>query len=245
MKSLKIHLSKSRTNGLPGQMSSLPRAALAFTLVELLIVCAILSVLIGMLVMGVNHLNRSSRIKATHVALENLNAMLSELEASTPNQRGLVDMEKHIWDNDNPAINNPKVVAAPNDITASAYTSGASTDRYNSNAVKKTQAVMDRLYLLPAVRDALSKYPEDRKMSLTGSTVGDRAPILLDDFGNPILYVPTEGMTGVDTSNGTVTIPGTGHGYWISAGPDGCVTTLPGHTYSNPPGDDNITSARH
>lgn len=47
------------------------------------------------------------------------------------------------------------------------------------------------------------------------------SPLLLDAFGNPILYFPAQGLRIEDGSNGRVITSPDGQGFFASAGPDG------------------------
>ena len=61
-------------------------------------------------------------------------------------------------------------------------------------------------------------------------------PAIADAWGNPIIYVPPGGLTGVNVGGHPVTIISPDHrGFWASAGPDG--------NFAN--GDDNIYSFEH
>lgn len=108
--------------------------------------------------------------------------------------------------------------------------------------VVNTAIAMSKLQSLQANRVALEKIAADRLMRLpadlpdTTSVNESQVPIPLDGWGNPIIYVPSSGLTGVALSNvtsGTVMITSTkvrsptekadstDRPFFASAGPDG------------------------
>jgi len=130
-------------------------------------------------------------------------------------------------------------IYAPSDSVASptAVAEGAS-DR-NSTAVNQTRTIMARLLAIPSNKKVLDSLPADHVWR-TGNDV-----VLLDGFGNPIIYVPRRGLTGVNlgktgeneypqaTKNRTIASPGAkklstddppimlGQPFFASAGEDG------------------------
>jgi len=138
----------------------------AFTAVELLIVMLILALLLGLIVMGLNHYSRRSKERDTRATLQNLMAMLRENEGTLP------------------VTLNP--LPAPGSVV------GSSPDR-TGPAVRQTRDVLARLQAMPVNRKAFESFPSDKRMQ-------GMDPVVLDGWGNPILFVPSGGLAGVTAS---------------------------------------------
>jgi hypothetical protein len=95
----------------------------------------------------------------------------------------------------------------------------------------------------------LAQLPADTLMSVP-PTSPVQAPLLLDAWRNPIIFVPGGGMQGVTVTGAdgnpalrTVVAPDR-KGFWVSAGPDGHFTDTSGVALKDqkPYGDDNVYS---
>jgi prepilin-type N-terminal cleavage/methylation domain-containing protein len=101
--------------------------------------------------------------------------------------------------------------------------------------------IMAKLMTLPTVAKAIAALPSSSIASATVKvgTVSVSYPVILDGWGNPILFVPSSGITNVYLNTNTnswnpvptVTAPD-GRPFFVSAGPDGDFLK----------GDDNIYS---
>ena len=149
-------------------------------MIEIMVAISVILILMAMAVIGYRYLDRSASEKATHVALSNAQAMISEYEAA----------------------NGPGSI---NDITGA-----------------NTTTVMTRLVAIPKNKDAIANLPT--KMVKAGSN----PPVLLDGWGNPIVYVPKTGLT---SGGKTITHP-EGRPFWASPGPDGDINTPDDNIYS-------------
>lgn len=222
----------------------------AFTLVELIVVMGILMILIGLVMVGMRALDTSAKQKATKSALETAKSMLAELDTAG----GIADVTT-IYSSLSPA----NQIEQPGNVTSDAYEGGASTGRYKSDAAKWTQQVIIKLLAVPANNSVFQKLPTEQLLHKPGNGPAitpemqvdaqgkPYPPLLLDGWGNPIIFVPSAGLSKVKIgtandnrvkSNEVVT-PSTGtdkftnsRPFWASAGPDGDFST----------GDDNIYS---
>lgn len=177
----------------------------AFTLVEILIVVGILAVLAAILMVGFTKMGAAARGRTTAQLLGNCRGLLTEYERVTQSK------------------NLPTAaIAAPGRVTEGA------TDR-NGPVTQATRGVMGLLRGLPNNKTAMDQFPTENLWPGTGL----EAPIALDGWGNPILFVPAGGMTNVTVSGQVKTISSLdGKPFFASAGPDGSFAA----------GDDNVYS---
>jgi type II secretory pathway pseudopilin PulG len=136
----------------------------------------------------------------------------------------------------------PTPVAAPADtagmngnISEDSFAVGAHETRFKDPAIIRTQMVMARLMAIPANRTAIGQLPANSFLlwplsaSPTVGTIGNalqfqqvqvgpparyvfNPPLLLDGWGNPIIYVPPAGLSGVNFKNQT---PPSGDTAWV------------------------------
>jgi prepilin-type N-terminal cleavage/methylation domain-containing protein len=203
--------------------TTMKRHRKGMTLIELLVVIAIVGVLATLSVWGIASFMIGGSTRDTRVLLSNCTAMLEELRLAN-NLQGLPTL----------------AIQAPTSVT------DAAPERLNHPAIIDTTAkAFARMKALPASRKAMEKLPSDRLMS--GASVPDHLKGLpLDGWGNPILYVPAEGMFNVRVNNNNMIVRIRSSGavqgnpaltqsdrpFFASAGPDGRFDT----------GDDNLYS---
>jgi type II secretory pathway pseudopilin PulG len=135
-------------------------------------------------------------------------------------------------------------------------------------AVARTQAVMRRLLTIPANQSTFSTVSDDAK-TLNAATTYDGQPsllsyasgsgpsgpldppLLVDGFGNVIIFVPPPGLSGLAFSDGSRNVTmraANGRAFWVSAGADGLFAGSPGSDgiWGNaddvPGADDNVYS---
>ena len=231
------------------------RARKAFTLIELMVVIAILAILISIVAYGISRVINHTKVAATRVTLQNLRSMVSEFEVTT---KGLTRQPGHMyWNNvdylskttsfdiwrdadpsDNLAANNvpePDPALAPADVQKDTNGSlvmpnNEPNQRYKSDGIANTQLVMQLLRQAPANKSLLGQLPASQLMERVPDTIGDDndpklsfiqqrpdPPLVLDAWGNPILFVPAGGLCGVDDVNSAQSM-------WVGGPPD------PGHT---------------
>lgn len=201
-----------------------PERRKGFTLIEILVVMGILMLLAGITVIGFRQLAIGSKRTATESMMVQCRSFLTEYETK------------------NRLVGIPTVaVAAPGSVED--VDGGTAGDRYNSVAVTSTSALMGRLQGIPENRAMLAKVPNEKLLKRVAGKVDN--PILLDAWGNPIIFVPAGGLSGVTisgttgrtvTSRGVIpdggTLPAGVRPFWASAGPDGDFSK----------GDDNLYS---
>ena len=239
----------------------------AFTLIEVLIAIAIIGVLVAMVTLGITHLGKSSRQQLTRTSMENLKGLVVEREKA-----GGMQPINALY----PPPPDPLAFRAPGDMretpdTANTVSGPPKGDRYPiytgppaapvpQNEIARTQVVMNLLRAVPLNRQMLAGLPTSSIMAMPAGTPTAppvrTAPIMLDGWGNPMIYVPPLGMpavvvSGDDPATGAteevrfilVTAPD-GRGFWASAGADGVFTDVTTAPLANkkPFGDDNVYS---
>ena len=252
------------------------RAKRGFTLIELLTVIGIIVILVSMVAFGITKVIDSGKRATTKVALGNLHSMLSEFETTTkgltrqPAYMYVNDVKLNatpaqainIWRDGDPtdgtAAPEPDPVPAPvGDVTREVSESGT-PPRYNADAVANTELVMSVLRQAPNVKTSLGQLPTSQlmekippgmtpKIQFDPVTRAILNPVVLDGWGNPIIFVPSGGLSGVtfDAHGGEVHIVTSGgviepgdplqpavRPFFASAGKDGDFTK----------GDDNMYS---
>jgi prepilin-type N-terminal cleavage/methylation domain-containing protein len=266
-----IPFSPPRSSRLRGKGS----ANSAFTMIEMLVVMAIILILIGLLFAGMKQWQANANRQTTVQRMQMLQGMMGELEAQGRNQ-----FQTQWFFN---FINNPPYSIAPNNIPLAAnnycnvnkdyvptppsplipetlVVSSTPTPWLNNRAqaIEDTSVtIMSMLAVIPNNARALQSLPSN--MIAPGPTVftvqptlpfpqfavlppaagTTFGPVLLDGWGNPIIFVPASGLSNVYTSTNTSSpallppIQSPDHRpFWVSAGPDGDFVR----------GDDNIYS---
>lgn len=191
----------------------------AFTLIELLMVISIIALLIGIAIVGFARVGRSAQEKQTRGQLEVLMLMLSNYHDAAKTTLVYPD---------------PTPVAAPQSVAE------GGADRYGTPVIT-TATILGHLRTVPRNNQAYEQVGADK---LLKDVSGNYLSVLLDAWGNPIIYVPKEGLNNVTLDGYTVRITSLGviapsgtpnpesRPFWASAGPDG--------DFRN--GDDNIYS---
>jgi len=228
----------------------------------MLVVIGVIMILMTLAVVGYQVVEKSAAGNQTKVTLNNLNAMLSELDAAA----GSSALPKYTYPgtdaNGNPIQIEQTVIGAvpptPDGSiwTISDVTAPYPSDRYPlpdaittspQNMVSRTQQiVMTALMRSPNNANAIKQMPASRLMKDQNGNPY-QVPIILDGWGNPIIYVPRGGITvWVTTGSGptliTVSRPDN-RPFFASAGPDGDFSAYsPSPAPSQVRGDDNVYS---
>jgi prepilin-type N-terminal cleavage/methylation domain-containing protein len=133
--------------------------------------------------------------------------------------------------------------------TGAAPTTTSLVDLYSGTTPYTPQyGIMTKLMTLPDAAKEIAGLPSSAVISTAGPTSAGLSPtsnavVVLDGWGNPILFVPAGGLINVYTNTNTASWPGPstfaspirspdGRPFWVSAGPDGDLMR----------GDDNIYS---
>ena len=243
-------------------------AARGFTIVEIMTVIGIILVLVGIAAVAYRSLDNPASGNSTKITLQNLQGQLAEYEAAA----GLRNQPPQIWKGG--SLKKIGTGTPPLDLWKSDVLSPGSmsnpVDRYDSDAVLNTQLVYVILRRIPANKEAVGKMPQAQVLGRADvdktnllHVIGEdkkpqlNPPLILDAWGNPIIFVGSKGLTGVDlvpnsrkpgdfekpdqqvTSAGVVprqrpTDPplAGARPFFASAGPDGNIRT----------GDDNVYS---
>lgn len=241
-----------------------------FTLLEILVVIGIILLLVGIGVVGFRVLDQSGRV--TETTLKNLQSMLGEYEAMTalreqPPYAYIDGTRKTAAELKGEKINFWEYPASTAAVTGGdgdvKTATSAGSPRYNWDAVANTQVALLMFNRVPANKQAMTQLPAKQVHGTPSGIKGDKLapdktpdridpPLILDAWGNPIVFVPKYGLRGVDLMKNDgpgheledQTILSTGHieagatpprsarPFFASAGPDGDFRT----------GDDNLYS---
>ncbi len=243
-----------------------------FTLLELLVVIAIIALLMTLVTLGVRSVNKSAKDKATRTIMENLKGFLTE----RTNSGGMTDIYNLYNFNKNTNFANGQPlptpapdatpIGVPDDVKPEgssrlpAIQAGAGNNPAQPrNEVGRTRMVMYMLRAVPMNAKMMAQLPADSflRPAPPNAPPFDQAPIPVDGWGNPMIFVPGGGLNGITVTgaadasgkvqtafHATIVSPD-GKGFWASAGPDGVFTDNDNATpvaNRKPYGDDNIYS---
>ena len=229
-----------------------------FTLVELLVVILIITIVAAIVAVGIFSAYGGQRDKTTRTRLESAATLLAEYRRDTRGgaAAGVTSTAGRLPEkldrdlNDDGAADADDVMnvadadltsAGPQPLVTGDPGTVAAGDADNGFApFGRTRLVMQRLLRVPANRAAADALPTEALFRLPTSAADD-APVLLDGFGNVILYVPSVGLAGLDYGDA---FPGWGaasdprlvardrKGFFMSAGPDGSYGQAADNSYS-------------
>jgi prepilin-type N-terminal cleavage/methylation domain-containing protein len=215
-----------------------------FTLIEALIVICVITVLMALAMLGFNHFEKVAAERTTHTRLQTCAGLLTQYDPTGT----LLNLEGQ----------QPPSIYPSNGATGSPGDVNATIGSRYGGAVLSTAHIFQIFCRMPDVRVAITQIPgESLLQAASGGTWTDptnptnKVPltVLLDGWGNPIIYVPSGGLTGVyiggpppPSASPTSGVWGKaktirsvdGRPFWASAGADGSFTTGDDNVYSCP-----------
>lgn len=164
-----------------------------FTLLELIVAISIIAILIGMLVVFAPGILGAGNERATRVTLGNLQSMLTELETTG----GLNRLRFDDYNSDG-VMDFPPAIVAPESVV------GDQPDRIGA-AVQLTRDAMTIILAVPANQSAIGQLPPEQLRTFDSGARNRDTPVVLDAWGNPILFVfppDTQGVHALDDRYG-------------------------------------------
>jgi prepilin-type N-terminal cleavage/methylation domain-containing protein len=208
-----------------------------FTMIEILVACAVIVILMGLLFLGGKAIINSNKKTSTKTTLANLQGMVTERE-----QGGGATKVKTEFDACFAAYLQPMPGVDIPDLSRGAPGRTPTVD----NHVGRTQNAIKVLSVMPAVKKAISNLPPEQLLEreTLNLAVGQyrEGAVLLDAWEIPILGVPSTGVSILhETDAGTPRVIRSPDGkpFFMSAGPDGFFSV---DSAGRACGDDNIYS---
>jgi prepilin-type N-terminal cleavage/methylation domain-containing protein len=182
-----------------------PLSPRAFTLVEILVVIAVIGLLVGIAVFGFNAMQRSASKNRTKVALQGAASILAEYDTTT----GLRRQPEYMWKGTGAAAtkHTPTVAAPINiwqdadpDTAGSQWVTGlvGPADKEEPNSIWASAAARNAGLILglagkstPGAKKILGQLPADGMVTVTD----EPSPTLQDGWSNPIIFVPAAGLS--------------------------------------------------
>jgi prepilin-type N-terminal cleavage/methylation domain-containing protein len=164
------------------------RRSSGFTLVEILTAIGIISILAALLILGINHVSARAKTDKTRTVLASLKGMLTEFETKGGRMR-MVDRPYFVSVNGGKWQMVKREVAPKGKVNSDDLATVVKTPEF-----ERTRRVVQALLSMQANQTVINNLPEDVRMKdpPVGGT-GESpvtAPVLLDAWGNPILYAP-------------------------------------------------------
>lgn len=208
-----------------------------FTLLEILIVIAIITILFGIGIYGYRSLEESASKKLTRTTLGSAAGLLKEMN-STGSYARVEGPKDQIPP---PFYELGFSLTNPGDVTVG---KAGRAKIANDDATVNTPSQVRLMKILrsnPKIASMIAGFPSQALLTADPGQPARTVPIISDAWDNPLLLVPSGGLKGVNFENGsnnqTITSSGqttspANRAFWASAGPDGDFTK----------GDDNLYS---
>jgi prepilin-type N-terminal cleavage/methylation domain-containing protein len=192
----------------------------AFTVIELVVVCAIIAILSSFLFVAYKHVVTDRRISDTKTAMQSLQALLGNYEQATHFQRPLpivyANADTTQWNTDMSGLTTTQLIQ----FWTGGYTGSGepaasliNAEQLSTTGAYPTQladtiCVMYALESIPENATILANIPTNSKKTIyvsntspgPGTTTTTPVTLILDGWGNPILFAPADGIYGVMTS---------------------------------------------
>jgi prepilin-type N-terminal cleavage/methylation domain-containing protein len=240
----------------------------AFTLVEILTAVVIIAILIALLLLGINHVTARAKTDKTRTVLASLKGMLTEFETKGGRMR-MIDQPYYKNKTDPWQVVIREIAPKGKMDDGQMDVGGNLTNVATTLQFERTRRVVQALLTIQANQSIMNNLPEDVRMKDPPrggtSALPITAPVLLDGWGNPILFAPRRAKPSPNPENqpgtgdlipGEATLkwglqglfikanPGVEHfyeptdakGMFVSAGPDRDFSTADDNIYSDDSG---------
>ena len=193
------------------------RRRAAFSLIEILIVIGVILLLISIGVYGYRSIQETAAKKQCYSMLASAESIVKELT----NAGALNRLEGSADQLPAPIFVAGTPLASPGDVNI-----GKAARTTLLAAGGKMEKSMKVLVSVPAASKIIQSMPQESLVPPPPSAtppVPYNPPYLADPWQNPLIFVPSSGLTGVNTEGGnnlTIKSP-SGRPFWASAGPDG------------------------
>lgn len=188
-----------------------PARRRGFTLIEVMVVIAIIMVLVAASVAAISVIARHSKAQRTQTALESARSMWASYVATDSKQTLLkalyataaCQLDTNLVSDFGDALAPTciKAVAGPNGEKRWPTIDSGNPDL--ARAIDYTEQVMRIFLTVPENRDVMNKLPAEAKYQLTdanGIAMTTVPPLLADGNGEPILFIPPAGLSNVTVS---------------------------------------------
>jgi type II secretory pathway pseudopilin PulG len=206
------------------QERTLGRRLKGFTTLELLIVIGLILFLISLMFLGLRHVTTQARIADTKTQLQNAQTLLKNYENATHFQRFPVisgTQDIGFWTTDQVTLYPGSVsnnVFQTNGLNNFSPDGGGLSDTGtapmstspNVSIMQRTLLVMQMLMTVPENATLIGNLPSGKTKSFmltVNGTPGVSVPVLMDSWGNPILFVPAGGMVNTYLSADPLPVP--------------------------------------
>lgn len=203
------------------------RGAGGFTMIELMLVISVLVILVGIAIIGFARVGKSAQEKQTRANMQVLMLLQSNYQDAA---RATINYPPGAT----PPVTSP--LAAPGSVVE------GGVDRFSS-AVGTTDGVVE---VFQSALNNAKVWDQIKADQLLKDSSGNYGRVMLDAWGNPMIYVPQQGLgnvtigganyrvtsAGVKQEKPSLVVGGEASPFWASAGPDGNFQL----------GDDNIYS---
>jgi prepilin-type N-terminal cleavage/methylation domain-containing protein len=162
-----------------------------FTLIELMVVVALIAILATLLIIGIGKLQTNSKRQQTRQTFQTLQAMFAEYDVNRRVPFGAGNLAP----GNIPEISGALILPAPKDVTAD----NASTNDRWGPAVQYTRSFMAQMMSVPTVATAVGKLPSSQLMTFVGINPTSTAWQLQGQYNmyQTVLYTDSNNVSNV------------------------------------------------